>query len=246
MTSQVCLKNPNSSPFKNWISVGKYLDLRHKNVPYYGDLYAYTANNPVRYVDPDGREILVTGEDKNTYIWDDNLNDFYNKKTGVYGTKDEFVNAVKESLIYLKEGSSYATGVISEVSSSDSTAKIEANHHRHTGFYLKGIFKKNIYIQFDSTTGLSINDETNSFESPAMGLFHELCHAYSHMVEHKLLLRIKDKSVDPKWKNGEEYNAVQMSNRAAIELGEPIRNDYITARPWLYGCLPVKKFYNNQ
>ena len=68
MNTKFCLKNSNSSPFKNWISVGKYLDLRHKNVPYYGDLYAYAANNPVRYVDPDGRSTEVTIDNDGNYV----------------------------------------------------------------------------------------------------------------------------------------------------------------------------------
>ena len=33
MNTQCRLKNPNSSPSKNWISVGKYLEIRHKNTP---------------------------------------------------------------------------------------------------------------------------------------------------------------------------------------------------------------------
>ena len=74
MTSQVCLKNPNSSPSKNWISVGKYLEIQHKNVPYYGRLYHYAGNNPVRYTDPDGRASILlrvindSSTDKN-YHW---------------------------------------------------------------------------------------------------------------------------------------------------------------------------------
>ena len=45
MTTQFCSKNPNLSPLKNWISVGKHLEIRRRNMPYYGDLYAYAANN---------------------------------------------------------------------------------------------------------------------------------------------------------------------------------------------------------
>ena len=59
MNTQFYLKNPNSSPFKNWISVGKYLEIQRKNMPYYGRLFHYAGNNPVRYVDPDGRETAI-------------------------------------------------------------------------------------------------------------------------------------------------------------------------------------------
>ena len=58
MTTQFCSKNPNLSPLKNWISVGKHLEIRRRNMPYYGDLYAYAANNPVRYMDPSGEWIV--------------------------------------------------------------------------------------------------------------------------------------------------------------------------------------------
>jgi hypothetical protein len=71
MTTQFCSKNPNLSPLKNWISVGKHLEIRRRNMPYYGDLYAYAANNPVRYVDPDGRIVKLkwsSDEEKNMLL----------------------------------------------------------------------------------------------------------------------------------------------------------------------------------
>ena len=55
--TNVCHKNFYSSSSKNWVSALKHSGIRFSHVfgNTYGDLYHYAGNNPVRYMDSDGR-----------------------------------------------------------------------------------------------------------------------------------------------------------------------------------------------
>ena len=75
MKTNVCHKHFYSSPSKNWISALKHIGIRFSHVfgNTYGDLYAYAANNPVHYIDPDGKYLIKTNKDSETIA-------LYNKK----------------------------------------------------------------------------------------------------------------------------------------------------------------------
>ena len=62
-----CLNKNINSRSKNWVSLIKSVEIRQKRAvrPYYANLYAYGANNPVKYTDPDGNEnkVAIVGND---------------------------------------------------------------------------------------------------------------------------------------------------------------------------------------
>ena len=87
----------------SWLSVDPMSDRYPSISP-----YAYCAWNPVKLVDPNGREIFYK-EGDNYYVYKKNSNGeygFYNYKTGkaYSGNNQQFINELSDALGQLKEG----------------------------------------------------------------------------------------------------------------------------------------------
>lgn len=142
------------------------------------NLFHYAGNNPVKYSDPDGRIIQVEGDDKQIYIWDNERNDFYNKKTKAYETSDNYVNEIKKAMVYLKE-SDFAADVIKSLTEITGITEIKRSYaNTYEAF-------NRTNIKFSVSGGLKLNDKSNSIHSPALGLFHEFSHSFSNLIEKK-------------------------------------------------------------
>ena len=155
-----------------WLSVDPMSD-KYPNI----SPYAYCACNPVKLVDPDGREIWIIGSDGNNYQYKDGK--LYNKDGSEYMGNDDFATRVQGDLNTLKE-----KGMSEQVRS------LEVSNNKHT-IKSSGILnstdpgienENNISNGIGCGTTIMYNPnrtEVEGWERPAVvGLAHETQHAF--------------------------------------------------------------------
>lgn len=159
-----------------------------------------------------------------------------------------FINDIKACLCYLKRCSNSAKNVIDALSSCNLKTIIrQSDGESH--FAQK---ESTVTIHFCISSMLKLNeDEVNdSYESVALCLFHELYHSYDCLINKMKRNSYEQNQVEPEFMDSFEKNAVIYTNTVAKELGEPVRHDYISARPYsrynFGNSTPVTFFINNQ
>lgn len=195
--------------------------------------YAYCLNNPVKYIDPDGREVWAIFEDENgerhqLQYKDGNL---YDTKGNLYEGNNEDALAILETLNNIKKVDDFTAKVIGVLENSDKNHYIEYNLERgedkaypfpltsDSYTYVNQGHKMGSYI---FTTLGEKNHSENLETNKEVALGHEIRHAYDY---NEGLYKGERKGRNSA-KSPYEQRAVGFENRIRRAMGLPERKTY--------------------
>ena len=193
--------------------------------------YAYAANNPVYYIDPDGNEIIVHykdgDEDKTISL--KSLDDISKLKD----IKNDFVQDMYKTLDYLS-----GEDVLKSALESDDAVNVGFKKNSSGRFDDEG-GKDNLKIEYDPTIGTMVvaNSEVDKpvtemkqsgkVQSPALGFLHELDHFVGWAKDDGVTNNKLNESSVKNYDNKEEQRVITGSEKAAAgRLNEPTRTNH--------------------
>jgi hypothetical protein len=148
-------------------------------------------------VDPDGRKfvsIIKIGGEKYKFVFDGKKATIQSYKRGEVSGEvknyekgsNKFVDCIIKSYNYIVDKGADIDGALQKVASSDKEIKVVKR--RRSGWYAKGT------IGFDFKYGLKLKNSKNekSFESPAVGFWSEVYHAYIDNFDSKSKSKFKN------------------------------------------------------
>jgi len=180
--------------------------------------YAFVARNPIFYVDPDGNQIVVH------YIGRLGIPQKIVYEPGMATIGNKFADEVIRSLNYLIDNNA-GSNVINDLVTDEKTVDIKR------GWKLNSVYQIDGHVTWNPYSGLAVRNPNGNieFQSPALGLLHELGHAWFlfkgiNFNEPENIPQNQDQV--PK-EHAELLR--QIEKPAAIILGEGIRETYNNA-----------------
>ena len=224
------------------MQLGRWTGVDPLSEKYFGiSTYAFVANNPVKYFDPNGKEIWIHFGDNMSVRYDNGK--LYNKDGSEY--KDKANGFLKQSVNSLNLINSSNTGNEMLTKLTNSTNKFNIKHvslnpkksisfvaenekKAYAEFYQSSPLYANKNIDWSGSSGGTIywnpareylGTTKGLMYSPATDLAHELAHGYD--ADRGLLNRTKINGLKK-----DEYQASYRENLIRNELGMPYRKYY--------------------
>ena len=212
-----CTNKNYNFPHKNWLLLLNVHEKQRKKAssPTYSNLYAYAGNNPVHYLDPDGRIIEIDDSDP------------------------KFKDQVLQSIEYLKQ-SETGKNIIVQLENSETVFTIKKSMWLNNNTDAEG---GNSFDRLTNTIywngEWTIIASNGNYNSPAICLMHELVHAWGYKTEYgnKVFQNFCSTNAkqltNPQYDTPEEEFATAIEQIVANQLGECAGRSFYNDLQWL-------------